>query len=311
VLAFSVVSGLTLGMGAAFAREQLDRAFRLPGQVERALGLDCLGVLPRVDPVAATHKVAAILERMPPPAGERTILRNLGIARYVIAEPFSRFAETLRAVKVSADTSTPNGHIKVIGAVSAVPAEGKSTVAINLAQLIAQAGSRALLIDGDLRNPTLTRLVSPDAKQGLMEVLSGEARLADVVWTDPLTGMHVLPAVLRSATAQTSDILSSPGMEAMLAAAREAYDYVVVDLPPMVPVVDARAAAHLMDGFLLVIEWGRTSPEVVSEAVQSAEIIRERIVGAVLNKADPGVLRRLEAYRGASYQRYYDDHQRG
>ena len=311
VLAFSILAGLTLGMGAALLREQLDRAFRLPVQVENALGLDCLGVLPAVDSVGATHKIAGMLERMPPPSGERQILRNLGIGRYVVAEPFSRFAETLRGVKVSADTSTPTGHIKVIGTVSAVPAEGKSTVALNMAELIAQTGSRALLIDGDLRNPTLTRLISPDAKQGLLEVLNGQARLADVIWTDPLTGMHFAPAVLPTAIAHTSGLISSHAMEKVLASAREEYDYVVVDLPPMVPVVDSRAAAHLMDGFLLVIEWGKTSPEVVAEAVQSAEVVRERIIGAILNKANTNVLKRLEAYRGANYHRYYTSYQRG
>ena len=311
VLAFSVLAGLTLGIGAALVREQLDRAFRLPVQVENALGLECLGVLPAVDSAAATHKIAGILERMPPSRDERPILRNLGIGRYVIAEPFSRFAETLRGVKVSADTSTPSGHIKVIATVSAVPAEGKSTVALNMAELIAQTGSRSLLIDCDLRNPTLTRLISPDAKQGLIEVLKGQAAMADVIWTDPLTGMHFVPAVLQTAIAHTSGLISSPAMEKLLAAAREEYDYIVVDLPPMVPVVDARAAAHLMDGFLLVIEWGKTSPEVVTEAVQSAEVIRERIVGAILNKANTNVLKRLEAYKGANYHRYYTNYQRG
>lgn len=311
VLALSLLAGLTFGVGAALVREQLDRAFRLPVQVENALGLECLGVLPAVDSVGATHKIAGMIERMPPPSGERPILRNLGIGRYVVAEPFSRFAETLRGVKVSADTSTPGGHIKVIGTVSAVPAEGKSTVALNMAELIAQTGSRVLLVDGDLRNPTLTRLISPDAKEGIIEVINGQARLEDTIWTDPLTGMEFVPAVLKTAIAHTSGLISSAAMEKILAGARETYDYVVVDLPPMVPVVDARAAAHLMDGFLLVIEWGKTSPEVVKEAVQSAEVVRERIVGAILNKANTNVLKRLEAYKGANYHRYYNNYQKG
>jgi succinoglycan biosynthesis transport protein ExoP len=311
VLVFSLLAGMTFGMGVALAREQLDRAFRLPVQVENTLGLECLGILPAVDGVAVTHKVAGILERMPAVTGPRPILRNLGIGRYVVAEPFSRFAETLRGVKVSADTSAPAGHIKVIATVSAVPAEGKSTVALNMAELIAQTGSRALLIDGDLRNPTLTRLIAPEAERGLIEILNGSAAAEDVTWTDPLTGMRFIPAVLPTAIAHTSGLISSPAMERLLAAARDDYDYIVVDLPPMVPVVDARAAAHLMDGFLLVIEWGKTSPEVVTEAVQSAEVVRERIIGAILNKANTHVLKRLEAYKGANYHRYYASYQRG
>lgn len=92
---------------------------------------------------------------------------------------------------------------------------------------------------------------------------------------------------------------------------REDYDYVIVDLPPIVPVVDARAAAHLLDGFLLVIEWGKTSPEVVLEAIEGAEVVRERVIGAILNKANTTVLKRLEAYKGANYHRYYTNYQKG
>lgn len=311
VLALSLLAGLALGVGGALAREQLDRVFRLPSHVERTLGLDCLGILPAVDSVGATHKVAGMLERVPPPSYERPILRNLGIGRYVVAEPFSRFAETLRGVKVSADTSTPGGHIKIIGMVSAVPGEGKSTVALNMAELIAQTGSRALLIDGDLRNPTLTRLITPEARSGVLEILNGESRPADVIWTDPLTGMHFIPAVLKNAIAHTSGIISSSAMERFLASVREEYDYIIVDLPPIVPVVDARAAAHLLDGFLLIIEWGKTSPEVVLEAIDGAEVVRERVIGAILNKANTTVLKRLEAYKGANYHRYYTNYQKG
>ena len=311
VLSFSLLAGLTLGIAIAIGREQLDRVFRLPGQVERALGVDCLGILPAVDGAGATLKIAGMLEHLPSDLTERPILRNLGIGRYVVAEPFSRFAETLRGVKVSADTSTPVGHIKVIGMVSAVPAEGKSTVSVNLAELVAQTGSRSLLIDGDLRNPTLTRLITPDAKAGLIEVLRDQVAFDDVVWTDPITGMDFLPAVLVAAIAHTSGIISSPVMERFLASMRERYDYIVVDLPPMAPVVDARAAAHLMDGFLLVVEWGKTSPEVVVEALDTAEVVRERVIGAILNKANTTVLKRLEAYKGANYHRYYRNYQTG
>ena len=77
------------------------------------------------------------------------------------------------------------------------------------------------------------------------------------------------------------------------------------------PVVDARAAAQLLDGFLLVIEWGKTSPEVVLEALEGAEVVRERIIGAILNKANTAVLKRLESYKGASYHRYYHAYGKG
>lgn len=307
VLAFGLGAGLLLGLGAAVARELLDAAFRTPVQLERTLGMTCLGVLPDVDPKSVTKKISGMLDNVPPASvTERSIMTDAGLGRYVIAEPFSRFAETLRGVKVSADTHAPSGQVRVIGVVSALPAEGKSTVSANLAELMAQTGSRALLIDGDLRNPSLTRLISPGAKRGILEILGGTATLDEVVWRDPLTELSFLPAVLQAPIAHTSGIISSQSMENLLTLARERYDYVVIDLPPMAPVVDARAAAHLIDGFVLVVHWGKTVPAVVSEALGTSEVVRERMIGAVLNRANSKVLKRLEAYKGANYHAYYN-----
>jgi succinoglycan biosynthesis transport protein ExoP len=94
-------------------------------------------------------------------------------------------------------------------------------------------------------------------------------------------------------------------MASLLTRARETYDYVVVDFPPLAPVVDAKAASHLVDGFILVVEWGQTSPEIVIEALGSAEVVQSKVVGAVLNRADPSLLRRIELYKGKNYHRYY------
>jgi succinoglycan biosynthesis transport protein ExoP len=208
-------------------------------------------------------------------------------------------------MKVAADTSTTARNVHVLGIVSAVPAEGKSTVAGNLAQLIAHGGSRALLIDGDLRNPSLTRLMAPYAQRGLLEVLEGKATISEVIWRDPLTGLDFLPVVLPHAIAHTSQLLASHRMAEVVAQARDDYEYVVMDFPPLAPVVDARAAGHLVDAFILTIEWGQTSPEVISETLGSAEIVQSKLIGAVLNKANPTALKKIEAYKGKNYHQYY------
>jgi len=300
VMMASSALGLMAGFGAAFTRERLDAVFRTPKQVERTLGVQCLGILP-----ALPAKTPRKTQPSPEKAASRIIDEDLGIARQVVLTPFSRFTETVRSIKVAADTSPSAQAVRVIGMVSAVPGEGKSTVSANLAQLTAHSGNHTLLIDGDLRNPSLTRVLAPKAKAGVLEVLDGSVKLGQALWRDPVTGVHFLPAAISRPVAHTSEILSSRGMSNLMKVVREHYDYVIVDLPPLAPVVDAKAASHVIDGFLLVIEWGRTSPEVISEALGSAELVQSKLIGAVLNRANPAALKRLEAYKGANYHRYY------
>ena len=94
-------------------------------------------------------------------------------------------------------------------------------------------------------------------------------------------------------------------MANLLALARDQYEYIVIDFPPIAPVVDAKAAAHHVDAFVLVIEWGKTLPEAIYEALWAAEVVHSKILGAVLNKANAASLKKLESYKGGSYHKYY------
>ncbi|MEZ0167925.1 polysaccharide biosynthesis tyrosine autokinase [Microvirga sp. TS319] len=302
VLGLAVVLGAGLGCAIAFAREGLDRVFRTARQVEQALGVECLGVIPAIEGASAHTPLEG---DSLPQIGPRSITADLGIARQVVLAPFSRFSETIRAIKVAADTCTTAHGVKVIGLVSALAGEGKSTIASNLAQLIAHSGRRVLLIDADLRTLSLSRRMTPYAEAGIFEVLIGGVTLSDAVWHDPITKLDFLPAVLKSPIAHTSEILASDRMASLLASARDLYEYVIVDFTPLAPVVDAKAAARHMDAFVLVIEWGQTSPEAIFEALGSAEVVHSKLLGAVLNKANAARLKKLEAYKGRSYHSYY------
>jgi succinoglycan biosynthesis transport protein ExoP len=301
VLAIATMLAVMGGTAAGFARERLDNVFRTPRQVEQALGVECLGILPAIESkaVARRNKPSAV------DLAQRVISEDLGLARQVILTPFSRFTETIRGIKVAVDTGQSAKNISVIGLVSAVPAEGKSTVAANLAQLTAHGGARTLLIDGDLRNPSLTRLMAPHASAGVIEALHRGISLDDLTWRDQITGLDFLPAVLTTPIAHTSELLASRAMAELVARAREEYEYVIIDFPPLAPVVDAKAGSHLVDAFMMVIEWGVTSPEIISEALGSAEIVQSKLIGVVLNRANPSALRKIEAYKGKNYHRYY------
>jgi len=240
------------------------------------------------------------------PAIQRLITRDKSLLWTVADSPLSRFAESIRAIKVAADLANAIKANKVIGITSSLPNEGKSTVAISLAELIAAGGSRVVLVDCDLRNPSLSRKLTPQAPAGLLEVISGKSNLDDVLWTEPATGLGVLPAVLPSRLAHSSEILASQATRAMFEKLREVYDYIIVDLSPLAPVVDVRAMTHLVDSFVFVVEWGRTKIDVAEHALGSARGVYENLLGIVLNKADMNAFARYESYRGNYYyNRYY------
>jgi capsular exopolysaccharide synthesis family protein len=307
VLGAASLLGLVCGFGAAFAREYLDRSFCSSGQFEKEVGIECLGILPTIRPAhrrdwhnprQQTHTAGC----------DRVISPSIGRHRFVVGEPFSRFAETIRSLKVAADIAGLQRPNKVIGVTSARPYEGKSLVAANLSEMIAISGCKALLIDGDLRKVALTEQFAPKAKGGLMEVIAGQAAVADLVWRDPITDLDFLPALkhpigrdpitnreLSPAVLCQRTQLTPMGLKKLLESVQDRYDYVILDLPPITPVADVKATSHLLDSFILVVEWGRTSQQAVIDALNAAPFVFEKLLGAVLNKADPTELKRMES----------------
>src|SRR5262249_4641674 len=155
--------------------------------------------------------------------------------------PFSQFAEAIRTIKLAADLAGGATRSKVIGFTSTLPGEGKSTIAGALAQLIARVGGTVILVDCDLRNPTLSRTLAPKGSCGFVDVVSGTRSLEGSVWKDPATNMTFLPAGMDSHLAYTAEILASGAAKNLFTKLRERYNYVIVDLSPLAPVVDARA----------------------------------------------------------------------
>ena len=234
-------------------------------------------------------------------AGQRTIARSDNTFWTIVDAPFSRFTEAIRSIKLAVDL---NGTVKanrVIGVTSSLPNEGKSTTSAALAQLMSQVNARSILIDCDLRNPSLSRMLTPAAQVGMLEVITGSVSLEDAIWTEPSTGMAFLPIVLKYRLAHSSEILGSNQVKKLFEQLRESYDYVIVDLPPLAPVVDVRAATHLVDTFLFVIEWGRTKVDIVEHALNHSQGVYENLLGVILNKVDMNIFSRYESHREAYY----------
>lgn len=338
VMPGSLVGGIALAFGLALFRDMSDRAFRTGAQVQRELGFDCIAVLPKVlaETSSRSGGMRGMIKRMYEPrsgaetasfAGGRTSIvpdasqaskgggepRQLAFQpspmRYVMEAPFSRFAEGLRAVKLAADLHGSNRTNNVLGITSALPNEGKSSIAGSLARVIAHGGTRTLLIDGDLRNPSLTKQLTPTAKLGLVDVILGHATLAEAIWTDPETGLEFLPAVIDQRLPHSHEILLWQSTEKLFAGLRASYDRVILDLSPLAPIVDVRATNRLVDSYLLVIEWGQTKIDVVQHALNDAPNVNERTIGCILNKANIRAISRYdgrhsEYYHNSSYSRY-------
>ena len=293
-IALAAICGLGLGVMSAFAREQMNRQIHTRAQLEKLLGTSCLAVLP------AFPQKGPVMRKL------QGATRDSGAFRQISeVAPFSATAEALRYIKVAIDLHPTGG--KVIGIVSALPGEGKTTVATGFAAFVARSGSRTLLIDADLRNPSMTRALGYVNAPGLVNMVADKSNFDDLVITDSKFKFDFLPSSTRMKPSNSSDILNSPAMKDMLRAAKSNYDYVLVDLPPILPVVDVKAVAHLFDAFVLVVEWGSTSTDEILKAVGASPIVSERLLGAVLNKADEAVMRRFEGYSDRRYTYYTNE----
>ncbi len=295
VLAGSIMVGLVLGAGAAVAREWAADVFRTPQAVEEVTGIPCV-ILPTVQP---NWERTALFQ-----GGAKSML----VEEFVLDAPFSRFTEELRNVKALISTAQLGDGVKVIGVVSSVPKEGKTTIAANLAALmIASSGARTLIIDGDVHLRLLTAKLAPDTREGLIEALVDPSRLATLVSKRKRSGLDVLPCALSTRLSNAAELLGSPEMEQLLATARKTYDYIVIEIAPIMSVVDLKMIERFIDRFVFVAQWGQTKRSLVLEALSEAQIIRERLIGIVLNKADPFALRTMEAYKGEKFRDYYQE----
>ncbi len=306
----SGVLGLFLGLIFALGLEATDSTFRTPGQVEDVLGCKALGILPDIGQPALPYRMlhADALARAGP-HGKRLLSEDLGSLRYAVNNPLSQFAETLRHVKLEAGAKLTGARGgKVIGFCSTRPGEGKSFVAANFAELMADTGQSCVLVDCDLRYPALTYMLSPEADAGLAETIKGRSTLDDVVWVDGLTRMAFVPAASQRQVQHPHDLLASANVQVTIEELRRRYDVVVLDLPPIIPFADVRAMTPVVDGFVFVVEWGATSREAALSALRAAPGIEEQLLGCLLNKAD---VTKLSRYYRNEESTYYDRYRAG
>jgi polysaccharide biosynthesis transport protein len=228
------------------------------------------------------------------------------LMRYALDAPGTFFAEAIRAIRLALQRTMRVQPIKVVLVTSALESEGKTTLAANLALSLATLGIKTLLIDADLRNPGLTRALCPHADAGLLQVATGQVPLERAILLDRSTGLSILPSptITKDVDAIT-ELMFSERIVDILDHLRQRYELIIVDSPPLVPLVDGRALAELADRIVLALAWDQTPQEVVSHTVNLLSPVHDRILGTVLTRVDLSRLRFYDYYRSSAYLKPY------
>jgi succinoglycan biosynthesis transport protein ExoP len=312
--------GGMLGVGFGALRELLDRGFRTREQVKSVLNTECLALIPRVGqgPAApllsyrgviqmARGQMARGQKALPTPAASSAAPKNVQRGRSkmlwsAVDAPNSAYADAIRSIKLSLD-SGPDTGCQVIGLTSYMPAEGKSTIAAGIASQLAATGRRVMLLDCDVRNPSLSRALFPEAKLGLLDVAVGEANLAQVMWRDTATNLTFLPMVPNANLRNPTEMLASRNVKLLIESLKNYCDFIIVDMAPLISTVDVIAVSRFVESYMFVIEWGTTRVEAVRHAIANAPAVQMKMRGAVLNKVDFAGLASYEPY--GEYHHYY------
>lgn len=195
--------------------------------------------------------------------------------------PKSPIAEQFRTIRTNIQFSSVDEELQTMIVTSSGPAEGKSTTTANLAVVFAQQGKRVLLIDADLRKPTVHYTFRTENHIGLSNVLTRQSSLEEAVTVTAQDKLWVLPS--GPIPPNPSELLGSKGMKTLLEQAKEEYDVIILDTPPVLAVTDAQVLANLADGVVLVVSSGKTETDAAKKAKELLESAKAKILGVVLN----------------------------
>jgi capsular exopolysaccharide synthesis family protein len=270
-LTIGMAAGLVLSIGAAFARDYFDDTVKSPEEMEEILHVPTLAAIPAFDALPARAAAAAL------PAAPQSEL-------VVVREPWSGVAEAFRGVRTALLLSGADEPPRVTLVTSAGAGEGKTMASLNLALALAQAGARVILVDADLRHPRAHTALGAANDAGLSSVLLGRTALPNAVQTIEEPPLALLPA--GPVPSNPSELLGSARMGMLLTHLRDAYDFVIVDTPPVLAVTDAVLLARDADGVILVVKGEHTPRALVRRARDRLTLAGTRVLGVVVNNVN-------------------------
>jgi capsular exopolysaccharide synthesis family protein len=259
---FGALAGLLLGYASAFLRHRLDRRLRSAIEVENLIAVPVIGALP-VD-LTLPHKVLESPSLRPGSRGENPA-----------------FAEALREVRTNLTFLDVDNPPRIIVVTSSVSGEGKSTIAANLASAMAAAGEEVIVVDGDLRHPSVARIFGVVPGVGITDILTGKAELDDVLQQrNDLPNLRILGS--GRIPPNPSELLSSRAMKQLISSL-SAKGIVIIDAPPLLPVTDAVLLARISDGAIVVVRAGQTTKDQLAKSVGNLRRVNAPILGTLVN----------------------------
>jgi capsular exopolysaccharide synthesis family protein len=269
VLVIALVAGVILGVAIVIVREGVAPRVSDPDDLAKAAGLPLVGVVPDL------------------PDSEEP-----GDA---ILDPSTPIAESAHSIRTALQLRGNGGEPRSLLLTSTMSGEGKSTTALALARAYADAGERVLLIDGDLRRPTLHLQAGVDGRVGFADVLAGRSALADAIGTSGRYGIHILPA--GALPESPAAVLRTPNIQALLQQAAGAYDRVIIDGPPTLGMADAALIGAAVEGTLFLVKSSGVTRQELQVAIGRLRSGQVKLVGAVLTMYEAHLLNRGYSYR--------------
>jgi len=270
-LSLSAFLGVLIGLGLVYLAEMTDRSFKGPDDVVSRLGAPVIAHMPAID-----YKKLVSASDIEPGTGLSPVL-------CVHYRPKSRDAEAIRGIRTAIFFGNQSNTTRLIQFTSAQAGDGKSTLACNVAISIAQSGKRVILVEADLRRPSFSNVFGKNPDIGFSQVLEGSDRWQDNLLTFPeIPNLAVLPSGQRPQ--HPAELLTGPLLAETLDQMKEAYDYVIVDTPPLLPVTDPCSVAARADGVILVVQMGRNTRPNAERACSLLETLGVRLLGNVMNR---------------------------
>jgi succinoglycan biosynthesis transport protein ExoP len=322
VLSVALFLGLMSGVGLAFVREQFEKFIWKAEDLESAAQRTCLGMLPKI--AFDREKVVHFTKRWSTKEISVTELphefNKPGFAE--ITKPLEQqtgiITEIMRNVQLATNFNTDNAGVreaKVISFVSARPGEGKSITSCFLAKHLAKTGVRVALVDCDFRRPSLTHWFLSGATTGFYELASRIGNedqrniamdLASICHKTGQENLYFIPAKGANNSISNLNLVSSGQMHDLIGYLKQVFDVILIDLPPIMNIVDARMIANSIDSFILLAHWGKTDRGIVSKALHRAPEVYNKTVGALLTLVDTEKASRY-GYYNYNYYYYYNN----
>ena len=229
--------------------------------------------------------------------------KGVNFINHIIKKPSSVFAEALRSVITAIYFSDKNKDSKVIMITSSVPKEGKSSFAISLSSLISNSGKKTLLIDADMKRPSIARTLKKEFKFGLSDVLEGRAKKEDIICREENAGIDFIPS--HPNTVNSHGLLGSEQMKNFISEARKEYDLIIIDTPPVMALSDCIGLTKMVDTTIFVIRWQKTKIDTVKSAIKQLKSFDVNIAGVVLTRVD---MKKQSKYSGSDKGYYYTNY---